>query len=75
MTLVAMAKDGVTLDVHPSCVAAHASAGWTLAPEASEPPAPDTTVGKGPRGRWYVKRGKEIVAGPFATEAEAKDHE
>lgn len=30
------------------------------------------TTGKGPGGRWYVKRGKEIVAGPFKTEAEAE---
>lgn len=28
-------------------------------------------VGKGPRGAWYVKRGKENVAGPFETEDEA----
>lgn len=30
------------------------------------------TVGKGPGGRWFVKRGKEIITGPFATEDEAK---
>jgi hypothetical protein len=28
-------------------------------------------VGKGPRGKWYVKNGKEIVVGPFETETEA----
>ena len=28
-------------------------------------------VGKGPRGKWYVKRGKDNVAGPFETEGEA----
>lgn len=26
--LVAMTKDGATLDVHPSCVAAHERVGW-----------------------------------------------
>lgn len=30
------------------------------------------TIGKGPRGKWYVKRGKEIVSGPYETEDEAK---
>lgn len=29
------------------------------------------TVGKGPGGRWYVKRGKEIVTGPFASKEDA----
>lgn len=28
-------------------------------------------VGKGPRGKWYVIRGQERVAGPFDTEADA----
>jgi len=32
------------------------------------------TVGKGPRGKFYVKRGKEIVSGPFESEAAAKNH-
>jgi len=31
----------------------------------------DLRVSKGPRGRWYVKLGKEIVEGPFETETEA----
>ena len=37
-------------------------------------PEDDTplSVGKGPGGRWYVKRGREIVTGPFPTEAAAK---
>lgn len=30
------------------------------------------TIGKGPRGKWYVKRSKEIVSGPYETESEAK---
>lgn len=30
------------------------------------------TVGKGPRGKFYVRRGKEIVSGPYETEDEAK---
>lgn len=34
--------------------------------------AGNLTVGKGPRGKWYVRRGKEIVSGPYETEAEAK---
>jgi hypothetical protein len=34
--------------------------------------AADGHVGKGPRGKWYVKRGKEIMEGPFETEAKAK---
>jgi len=29
------------------------------------------TVGKGPRGKWYVRRGKEIVSGPYDSEDEA----
>ena len=33
---------------------------------------PGLVVGKGPRGKWYVKRGKEIMEGPFETEAMAK---
>lgn len=33
---------------------------------------PGLTVGKGPGGRWFVKRGREIVTGPFASEAEAE---
>ena len=37
----------------------------------ADPSAPLTT-GKGPGGRWYVKRGREIVTGPFKTEAEAE---
>jgi hypothetical protein len=32
----------------------------------------DLRVGKGPRGKFYVKRGKEILSGPFETEEEAK---
>jgi len=32
----------------------------------------DLTVGKGPRGKFYTKRGKELVDGPFETEDEAK---
>lgn len=41
-----------------------------LPPEAD---APDGLhVGKGPRGKFYVKRGKEIVSGPYETEDAAK---
>lgn len=40
--------------------------------QTSEPAADGPYVRKGPRGKWYVKRGKEIMEGPFETEAEAK---
>lgn len=42
-----------------------------VAPILATDPAAPLTTGKGPGGRWYVKRGKEIVTGPFKTEAEA----
>jgi hypothetical protein len=45
------------------------------APEASpkeEAPAPSLTVGKGPRGKFYVKRGTERIAGPFESQADAE---
>lgn len=32
----------------------------------------EVTVGKGPRGKYYTKRGRELVDGPFETEDEAK---
>lgn len=48
--LVTMCKGGDTLDVHPTCVAAHALHGWQLAPVARsneaapvEKPATTTT--------------------------------
>lgn len=40
--------------------------------EAETSKTENMTVGKGPRGKWYVKRGKEIVSGPYETEDEAK---
>lgn len=39
---------------------------------AQESDASGLTVGKGPRGKFYVKRGKEIVSGPYETEEDAK---
>ena len=36
---------------------------------ASEEPA--LSVGKGPRGKWYVKQGKERISEAFESEAEA----
>jgi hypothetical protein len=33
--------------------------------------APLATAGKGPGGRWYVKRAKEIVSGPYPDESAA----
>jgi hypothetical protein len=42
-------------------------------PDAAGGLAPDAQhVGKGPRGKWYVKKGTERTAGPFDTEDEAK---
>lgn len=41
-------------------------------PAEAEPAGDGLTVGKGPRGKFYVKRGKEIVSGPYETEDEAK---
>lgn len=40
--------------------------------QTSEAAAGGSYVGKGPRGKWYVKRGKEILEGPFETEDMAK---
>ena len=34
--LVRMAKDGTTLEVHPSCVADHQRLGWAVSPQAPE---------------------------------------
>ncbi|MBB6306227.1 hypothetical protein [Xanthobacter tagetidis] len=34
--------------------------------------APLATAGKGPGGRWYVKRAKEIVSGPYPDETAAQ---
>lgn len=39
---------------------------------SSQPSGESLAVGKGPRGKFYVKRGKEIVSGPYETEGEAK---
>jgi len=42
-------------------------------PDAPGGLAPDAVhVGKGPRGKWYVKKGTERTSGPFDTEDEAK---
>lgn len=38
-TLVPMAKDGEAIEVHPSCVKAHAEAGWRVV--ETPPPAPE----------------------------------
>lgn len=43
----------------------------TPADRAADPNAPLTAI-KGPGGRWFVKRGNEIVTGPFETEAAAR---
>jgi hypothetical protein len=34
--LVRMAKDGATIDVHPTCVADHQRLGWAVSPQAPE---------------------------------------
>lgn len=31
----------------------------------------ELTTGKGPGGKWFVKRGKDRVSGPFETDEEA----
>lgn len=51
----------------------NAGKGEAIQIAAGEPPAdPVLTAGKGPGGRWYVKRGKEIVTGPFETQEAAE---
>ncbi|MGB3389550.1 MAG: hypothetical protein WBA88_16380 [Pseudaminobacter sp.] len=40
--------------------------------DEGERKAEGLAVGKGPRGKFYVKRGKEIVSGPYETEEDAK---
>lgn len=40
--------------------------------EKDKSAAADLNAGKGPGGRWYVKRGKEIVTGPFETQEAAE---
>ena len=44
--------------------------GWRIT-EPEPGPEPVLTVGKGPRGKFYVKRGNEIASPAFETEAEA----
>lgn len=39
--------------------------------EDDEDAEPGLHIGKGPRGRLYVKRDKERIAGPFETQDEA----
>lgn len=47
--------------------------GNPIEPAAEDGDGPDALrAAKGPGGRWFVKRGKETVAGPFATEDEAR---
>lgn len=42
--------------------------------EGQQPQADSTVrITKGPRGRWYVKRGADTVAGPFEAEAQAEE--
>lgn len=75
--LVAMSKDGVTIGVHEACVADHERVGWIVGGTLSEADEDDDqtgdvlSVGKGPGGKFYVKRGKERVSEGFETEADA----
>jgi hypothetical protein len=50
-------------------------AGHRQPPFAPPPPADPAEAterpGKGPGGRWYVKRGREIMSGPYASEDDA----
>lgn len=49
-----------------------AGKGTAIQVGAGDPPcAPILTVGKGPGGRIYIKDGKSIHSGPFASEDEA----
>jgi hypothetical protein len=84
--LVAMSKEGVTINVHETLRDAHERAGWEVAIAARSAVPVETqgadpssvrdvgglSVGKGPGGRFYVKRGKEIVTGPYASEEDAR---
>ena len=36
--------------------------------ELVDPLPEELRVGRGPRGAWYVKRGKEFVSGPYESE-------
>lgn len=45
---------------------------WSDGPaKMDEPIESDLRIGKGPRGKWYVWRGRERAEGPFDTETEA----
>ena len=45
---------------------------WGTEPRDDAQPGAGLRACKGPGGRWFVKQGKDIVGGPFATEAEAE---
>lgn len=69
-------RDGKLADVHPDEV--KNMDGWSLLKsplveedETDGPEGTALTVGKGPGGKWFVKIGKERVAGPFQSEEEA----
>lgn len=79
LMLIIMAKDGDTLLVHPTCVAAHRRAGWvdTGLTEGSDavaiaaPEPPQLIIAKGPRGLWYVMKDGARASPGFASEADA----
>ena len=66
VSLVAVAKAGVVLRVHPSTVAAHISAGWTPAGEPDEPDAGAVEPAVEPKARR--KRTPKPVVEPIADE-------
>lgn len=57
-------------DFHPDAKIEYL--GDTPVVKRAEKPASGLVAAKGPGGRWFVKRGNEIVTGPFETEADAK---
>lgn len=82
--MVTVSMVGETLEVHPSCVAAHIDAGWRVtaprAPAAVEDTIParfvdgvELTVARGPRGLWYVMQADRRVSRGFETEELALD--
>lgn len=68
--LIRVVKGDETITVHPTCLAAHESVGWVVAADQSNA-SEEPTTGKGPGGKWFVKRDKERVSGPFETEEDA----
>lgn len=67
-------ETGKTADVHPDEVENMRRVGWRLTGgERPAIPVPSgLTVGKGPRGKIYIRDGKKIHSGPFDTVEDAE---